>query len=416
VPGDKSIAHRALLLGAMAEGTTVVTGFPPSEDCLATLRCLQALGADIVFPGPACSEPLQIRGQGPSGLREPEDVLYAANSGTALRLLSGLVAGLGFYAVLSGDSSLRRRPMRRIIEPLTLMGATVLGRGGQFAPLAVQGAHLRGIDYTLPVASAQVKSAILLAGLLAEGETVVREPESTRDHTERMLLAMGARLTREPGLVRLCGGAPLRALHISVPGDISSAAFFLVAAIITRGSEVVIRGVGVNPTRSGVLDVLREMGADVWLENQREVAGEPVADIGARSSHLHGVRIGGSLIPRLIDELPILAVAATQAEGQTVVAGAAELRVKETDRITAIASELTHLGARVQEGQDGFVIEGPTALRGGRVRSYGDHRMAMSAAVAGLVASGEVTIEGEECVAVSYPGFFSDLRRLQEGT
>lgn len=421
VPGDKSIAHRALLLGAMAEGTTSVEGFPPSEDCLATLRCLRRLGAEISYAGPGSPEPLLIQGRGPGGLHEPEDILDTANSGTALRLLAGLVAGLGVYAVLTGDSSLRRRPMRRIVDPLTRMGAAILGRGGgQYAPLAIQGALLRGIDHTLPVASAQVKSSILLAGLSAAGETVVREPEPTRDHTERMLAAMGADISREGGVrggsvVHLRGGSHLRGLRVPLPGDISSAAFFLVAAAITPGSEVVVEGVGVNPTRTGILDVLREMGADVWLENWREEAGEPVADVGARASRLAGVEIGGALVPRVIDELPIIAVAATQAEGRTVVSGAAELRVKETDRIAAIVAELSRLGAQVQELPDGFAVEGPSPLRGGFVCSYGDHRIAMAMAVADLVSEGEVAVEGQECVAVSYPGFYQALNSLNEG-
>jgi len=414
VPGDKSIAHRALLLGAMAEGTTVVEGFPHSEDCLATLRCLQALGAAIDYHGPGSAQPIRIAGRGPAALREPEIVLNTSNSGTALRLLAGLVAGLGFYAVLTGDESLRRRPMRRVVDPLTEMGATVLGRaGGQYPPLAIQGASLRGIDYTLPVASAQVKSAILLAGLLAQGETVVREPQPTRDHTERMLQAMGAGLNREGQVIRLQGGSALRGQRIPVPGDISSAAFFLVAAAVVPGSDVLVEDVGVNPTRTGVLDVLREMGADVSVENCRQVAGEPVADIRARASQLRGVSIGGDLVPRVIDELPILAVAATQAEGCTVVSDAGELRAKETDRIAALAAELPRLGARFEERPDGFVIDGPAPLVGAHTHSFGDHRIAMALAVAGLAADGGVTVEGQECVAVSFPSFFDTLRRLQ---
>jgi 3-phosphoshikimate 1-carboxyvinyltransferase len=360
---------------------------------------------------------LIVHGRGLHGLREPTDVLDCVGSGTTMRLLAGILAGQPFYSVLTGNEQLRRRPMGRIVEPLRWMGATVLGRDdGRLPPLTIVGGNLRGIEYKLPIASAQVKSAILLAGLYADGPTVIHEPGPARDHTERMLAAMAkvqsSKFKVQSSMIILQGGTELSALDIVVPGDVSSAAFLIAATCLVPGSEVVIEGIGVNPTRTGFLDALREMGADIVMENQREVSGEPVADLVVRSAGLKGIEVRGTQVPRTIDEFPILAVVATQAQGMTVVSDAAELRVKETDRIANIAAELRKLGARIEERPDGFVVEGPTPLVGTQLHSHGDHRLAMSLAIAGLVADGETTVEGAECIADSFPGFEATLRGL----
>jgi 3-phosphoshikimate 1-carboxyvinyltransferase len=413
VPGDKSISHRALLLGALAEGTTEIRGFLASEDCRATLAALQALGVE------AGSEPggaLRVVGRGPAALREPETVLDAGNSGTCLRLLAGVLAARPFLSVLSGDASLRQRPMRRIVEPLRAMGAALDGRaGGQYPPLVIRGRALQGISWESPVASAQVKSAILLAGVQAAGETSVAEPVLSRDHTERMLAAFGVGVRREGSRVALVGPAHLRATSVTVPGDISSAAFFLVAAAARPGGEVTLEGVGVNPTRSGLLEALRAMGARVEVLNRREEAGEPVADLQVRGTMLHAARILPPQVPGLIDEIPILAVAGALAEGETVIEGAAELRVKEVDRLAALSGELSKLGADIREEGDGLRIRGPRPLKGGRVSSRGDHRMAMSLAVAALFADGETEIQDIACVETSFPGFVERLRDVAPG-
>ena len=413
MPGDKSVCHRSIMLGALATGETTVKGFVPGADCLSTVRCIRALGAQVEDLG---AGDMRVQGVGLNGLKEAEDVLDAGNSGTTVRLLSGILAGQPFYTTLTGDWSLRRRPMARIVEPLTRMGARIMGRGGdRLLPLAIRGGDLRSIEYCLPVASAQVKSCVILAALFADGETTVVEPAPTRDHTERMMRAMGARVDTDGNRITLRGGQPLKAVPIEVPGDISSAAFFLVAGAITPGSDVVIEGVGVNPTRTGILDILSAMGADITMENGREVGGEPIADLRVRTSALRATTVEGNLVPRAIDELPVLAVAATQAEGRTLVREAQELRVKETDRIKAIVTELKAMGARIEEQPDGFIVDGPTPLRGASVKTYGDHRMAMSLAVAGLVAEGQTTIEGTECAVVSFPGFFDKLNSLSDG-
>lgn len=412
VPGDKSISHRALLLGAIADGATRVRNFLPAADCLATLSCVRALGIEVER---LSETELLVQGRGLRGLREPSDVLDCGGSGTTMRILSGILAGQPFYSVLTGNEQLKQRPMARIIEPLRLMGATVLGRAdGCLPPLTIKGGNLRGINYQLPVASAQVKSAILLAGLYAEGKTVIHEPALARDHTERMLKAMGADLDLTGNSIALAAQpASLVSLDIVVPGDFSSAAFFMVAAFLIPGSEVVIERVGTNPTRTGLLDVLREMGAEIALENHHKANGEPIADILARSNELQGVEVGGELVPRMIDEFPILAVTATQAGGETVVRGAGELRVKETDRIAAISNELRKMGAGIRERPDGFIVEGPARLKGARVDSHSDHRLAMALAVAGLVAEGETIIEGAECIGDSFPGFEETLKSLK---
>ncbi|MFN2166810.1 MAG: 3-phosphoshikimate 1-carboxyvinyltransferase, partial [Anaerolineae bacterium] len=356
VPGDKSISHRALLLGAIAEGPSRVEGFLPSADCQATLQAIRALGIDVEAQSPA---QLLIHGQGLYGLQEPTDVIDCVRSGTTMRLLAGLLAGQPFTSVLSGDAQLRRRPMKRIVEPLRRMGATILGRdGGRLAPLTIQGGDLCGMDYALPVASAQLKSCLLLAGLYASEPTVLHEPGPARDHTERMLSAMGSDLQVCGGDLCLSPGRALQAIDTQVPGDFSSAAFLMVAALLVPDSEIVIEHVGINPTRTGLLDVLRDMGADLTLRNQRTTGGEPVADIVVRASSLHAVEVSGPVVVRAIDELPVLAVAASQAQGTTVLRDAAELRVKETDRIATTVRELQRLGAGIEARPDGFVVRG----------------------------------------------------------
>ena len=403
VPGDKSISHRSLLLGALAHGTTEVRGLLRSEDCLATLAALRALGVEITE---WADGRVEIQGKDAEGLREPGEILDAGNSGTTLRLLAGVLAGRPFFSVLTGDASLRRRPMRRVVDPLSAMGATLLGRAdGQYPPLAIQGRRLSGIAWTSPVASAQVKSAILLAGLQATGETSVTEPLPSRDHTERMLEAFGIAVRRQGRTVGVAGPARLQAARFAVPGDLSSAAFFLVAAAACPRSEVLIRDVGVNPTRTGVLEILEAMGASISETPTRAEAGEPTAELMVRGASLHGTRIGAEAVPRLIDEIPVLAVAAALAEGETVVSGAAELRVKEVDRISAVAEELAKLGVQVAEERDGLRIAGGRRLHGTIVRSRGDHRMAMALAVAGLFAEGETRVEDVACVETSFPGF-----------
>jgi 3-phosphoshikimate 1-carboxyvinyltransferase len=413
VPGDKSISHRALILGAIADGASRIENYLPAADCRATLGAVRALGVEVVE---ASGASLVIHGRGLRGLQEPGDLINCVRSGTTMRLLAGLLAGQPFLSVLGGEAQLRRRPMRRIVEPLRLMGATILGRdGGRLPPLAVQGGDLHGIDYTLPVASAQVKSALLLAGLYADGPTTIRESGPARDHTERMLGAMGTRLepgNREVRELRIWPGESLGPLDVEVPGDVSSAAFLVVAATLVPRSEILVEGVGVNPTRAGLLDSLGTMGAAVTVERRRDVSGEPVADLAVRASELRGVEIGGDTVVRMIDEFPILAVAATQAQGETRVRDASELRVKETDRIATTVAELRRLGAEIEARADGFVVSGPTPLAGTTVHSHGDHRLAMALAVAGLVASGETVVQDVACIADSFPGFEALLGRI----
>ena len=407
VPGDKSISHRAALIGALARGDTVIHNFLRADDCLHTVSCLRALGVGIEDEGSR----LIVRGMGPRW-RAPMTPLDAGNSGTTMRLLAGILAGQPFQTELTGDASLRTRPMDRIVEPLSRMGARIVASGdGRFPPLRITGGSLRGITYTLPVASAQVKSAVLLAGLLAEGPTTVVEPTPTRDHTERMLAAFGAPIRRDGDRVSVTAAA-LRGHEVRVCGDISSAAFLLAAAAGMPGSELTIEHVGLNPTRTGFLDVLRALGAEADVRQTGEDAGEPVGAVTVRGQRLRGVRIGGSLIPRVIDELPVLCVIATAAEGETVISDAAELRVKESDRIAVIARGLRALGGEVEERPDGLTVYG-SRLHGGRVGSAGDHRIAMAFAVAGLLAGGPVTVEGAESIKVSFPEFG---RVLQEVT
>jgi len=416
VPGDKSISHRALLFGAIAEGTTRIEGLLPAEDPLSTAACLRAMGVEV-SPIEA-GQPVLVQGVGLDGFREPEDVLDCGNSGTTMRLMLGLLAGRdGRHFILNGDASLRRRPMKRVGGPLAEMGATIAGRqGGNLAPLAIQGQALRGAVIRTPVASAQVKSAILLAGLTAEGPTTVIEPAQSRDHSERMLGAFGAQLeVGGPGLteVIVTPGSPLLGQSVVVPGDISSAAFWLVAAAITPGAELTVENVGLNPSRTGILDVLAQMGARIEVLNPRDVAGEPVGDLRVCHGPLQAFAIGGELIPRLVDEIPVLAVAACCAEGVSRITDAGELRVKETDRLAVMARQLGAMGARIEEFEDGMAVTGITTLRGAAVDSETDHRVAMSLAVAALVAEGSTSLARPEAAAVSYPGFWDDLQRLR---
>ena len=409
VPGDKSISHRSIMLGSIARGVTVVRGFLRGEDSISTLNAFRAMGVKVEDDG----ETLKIEGKGLHGLSEPPDVLDCGNSGTSMRLITGLLAGQRFFSVLTGDRYLRNRPMKRVIEPLGSMGASIFGRaGGDRAPLAIVGKSLTGIDYVSPVASAQVKSAIMLAGLYASGETTVTEPHLSRDHSERMLRYFGADIEVLAGGVKVRGGRDLQGRDITVPGDISSAAFFMVAALIVPGSEILIRGVGINPARTGILDILIAMGASVELLECRELSGEPVADILIRSSRLHGIEIGGEVVPRAIDEFPVICVAASLAEGRTIIKEAKELRVKETDRIAAMAANLRRAGVSVVETEDGMEISGVERLMGSECDSFGDHRIAMSMLVAGLAAEGGITVNDVECIATSFPSFTELLGRV----
>jgi 3-phosphoshikimate 1-carboxyvinyltransferase len=414
VPGDKSISHRAALFNAIADGRARVRNFAPGQDCQSTLSCLRNLGVKVEKAG---EDAIVVHGAGLHGLREPVDVLDAGNSGTTIRLLTGVLAGQPFFSVISGDGSLRSRPMGRIIQPLRLMGAQIWGRAGDtLAPLAVHGRPLKGAQHRLAVASAQVKSCLLLAGLFATGETIVQEPAASRDHTERLLRAMGADLIVAQNVVTVRTPNALRALDMDVPGDISSAAAWLVAGAAHPNACITIKGVGVNPTRTGIIDILQAMGARITLSGQRHQGGEPVADITVESSALRGHDdICGAIVPRAIDELPLVALAACCAKGKTVIREAQELRVKESDRVALTAQELRRLGARIEERPDGMIIEGPIVLQGATGESHRDHRLAMLLGVAGLLARGETVVSGAEDVAVSYPSFWDDMAALTGG-
>ncbi len=410
VPGDKSISHRSLILGSIAQGETRIYNFLDSLDCLKTLECMQALGAEIDI---GKDNFIKIKGKGLYGLQEPKDMLDVGNSGTTIRLLTGLLGGQNFYSVLNGDNSIRRRPMKRVVEPLRLMRADIWGReNGQLTPLSIKGARLNPLRYTLPVASAQVKSALLLAGLYATGETVIKEPLPTRDHTERMLEIMRADIKISPPEIKIKGGKELRGTDIFIPGDISSAAYFIAAASILRDSQIIIKQVGVNPTRTGIIEILKKMGTKIDILNYQIKSNEPQADLMIEYSKLKGVEIKKENVPFLIDELSLIAVVATQAQGKTVVSGARELRVKETDRIKTIVSELKKMGADIEERKDGFAVNGPTRLQGAVCESYNDHRIAMSLAVAALLAEGKTVIKNSECIDISFPGFEKTLQNL----
>lgn len=410
VPGDKSISHRAAILASLAENRSRLRNFLFARDTLSTLQALKALGVQIEYRSRA--NELIIEGAGLRGLEEPKNVIDTGNSGTTMRLLSGLLAGQPFLSILTGDESLRRRPMRRIIKPLREMGAKIISRSGEVAPLVILGGDLKGISYELPIASAQVKSAILLAALFAEGETILSGKVQSRDHAERLLNSVGVSVTENKGVLKLSPPERINHLDLTIPGDFSSAAYFIVAALLISGSEVTIEKVGLNPTRTGLLEVLKKMGAQFKITTVGELTSEPLGEIKVKSSQLNGTRISGSAISYLIDEIPILALAMTQAKGLSEVRDAQELRVKESDRINAIATQLKKMGAHIEERPDGFIVEGPTKLRGCRVKSYGDHRIAMALLVAGLVGEGETVVEDSECIDVSFPGFTQALFSL----
>ncbi len=410
-PGDKSISHRALMLNAIADGVARIDSYLPCADVSSTIGCLKALGVNIeVEP-----DRLVVHGAGSAGLSQAQDMLDAGNSGTTMRLMAGLLAPQPFFSTITGDESLQNRPMDRIIEPLRAMGANIWGNKSR-APLVIKGAELHGIEYHMPVASAQVKSAILLASLYAQGNTTIVEPVRSRDHTERMLRSMGVALTTADNEVVCLPPTRLRSMNVTVPGDISAAAYWLIAGTIHPDARIELPGVGVNPTRSGILDVLSDMGARILIENERKDGAEPVADLVARSSDLSGTEIGGNIIPRLIDEIPVIAVAAVMAKGNTTIRDAGELRVKESDRIATTAMELRKMGAEIEEMLDGMVIHGTGCLRGAEVDSHRDHRLAMALAIAGLVADGDTVIYNAEAADISYPGFWSDLEQIGSPT
>jgi 3-phosphoshikimate 1-carboxyvinyltransferase len=412
-PGDKSITHRALLLAALGQDAVRIRGYLDGGDCRATIDCLRQFGVAVDGTRPG---ELLVQGVGLRGLAEPHTVVDCVRSGTTMRLLTGILAGQSFYSVLAGDPQLLRRPMGRVVEPLAAMGAHIWGRAdNRYAPLAIQGGALHGATHRLEVASAQVKSCLLLAGLYADGETVVIEPGLSRDHTERMLQARGAAVQSEGLTHRLSGPVEaLASLDVDIPGDFSSAAFLLGGALLTPGSCLVLRDINLNETRTGLLDALALMGAQIEVLAVRDAGGEPLGDLVVTAQTLHGAQIGGSLVPRMIDEFPLLALLATQAEGVTLVTDAAELRVKETDRIATVVAELRSLGARIEPTADGFSVKGPTPLRGAAVDSYGDHRLAMTLCMAALIASGETTISRAECMDDSFPGFAPLLASLLE--
>ena len=408
-PGDKSISHRAVILGSLARGKTRASGFLASRDTLATANAFRSMGVGVEVGAGG----VEISGKGIYGLEAPRKTIDAENSGTTARLLTGVLSAQSFGSTITGDDSLRRRPMSRVTAPLRSMGARISGEG-ELLPLHITGSELRGMDYRSPVASAQVKSAILLAGLYAAGRTSVTEPERTRDHTERMLRHFGVPVEVSGTRVSVSPGVEFSGTELEIPSDISSAAFFIVAALLNPGSEIMVKNVGLNPLRTGVLDILREMGADISVENRRECCGEPVGDLIARHGALRAVRVEGESVSRAIDELPVISVAACFAEGETVISGAGELRVKETDRISAMTGELSKLGADIRETPDGMIINGTDKLRGARCESRGDHRVAMSLAVAATRARGETVIGDAGCVSISFPEFFPLFETLAD--
>lgn len=411
IPGDKSISHRAIMFGSLANGLTKVTNFLLGEDCLSTINCFRQLGVQIEIN----EKEVLVYGRGFEGLKEPESVLDVGNSGTTSRLMMGILSGLPFHSVIVGDESISKRPMKRVTKPLSLMGAKIDGRvDATYTPISIRGGKLKGISYESPVASAQVKSSILLAGLLAGGTTTVTEPEKSRDHTERMLKAFGCDLKIDGNKVSIEGGQKLVPSDVIVPGDISSAAFFLVAGSIVPDSEILLKNVGVNPTRTGILHVLERMGANITLENEVEVNGEPIADLRVKTAKLKATTIGGEEIPTCIDEIPILALAAAMADGETIIKDAEELRVKETDRIQTVVTELSKLGISIEATKDGMIIQGNSSLKGTTVETHGDHRMGMMLTIASLVADDETIIKNSDCIAVSYPNFNEQLHELLE--
>lgn len=410
IPGDKSISHRAVMFGALSKGTTEVTNFLQGADCLSTIDCFRRLGVEIENT----TDKILVHGKGLHGLKKPDSILDVGNSGTTTRLISGILAGQNFETVLNGDDSIQSRPMKRIMEPLKLMGADITSiYGNNCAPLRITGSSLKGIHYTSQVASAQVKSCILLAGLYADGTTSVTEPTVSRNHTEVMLRGFGANINCQGKTASILPTPELFGQKIEVPGDISSAAYFIAAGLIVPGSEILVKNVGVNPTRDGLIHVCEAMGADITLLNKRENGGEPVADILVRHSNLKSTTIQGAIIPTLIDELPMIAVMACFAKGTTIIKDAAELKVKESDRISVMADNLSRMGAHITATEDGMIIEGGYPLHGTEIDSHLDHRIAMSFAVAALASEGETTIKDADCVKISYPDFYKDLLNLK---
>jgi 3-phosphoshikimate 1-carboxyvinyltransferase len=411
VPGDKSISHRAVMLGAVAKGKTTIENFLPGDDCLSTIDCFEKMGVAIHRNG----QDVTVNGVGWNNLVEPKEILDVGNSGTTTRLLLGILAGLPFHACLIGDHSIARRPMKRVTTPLREMGAEIDGReDGQFTPLSIRGGNLRGMNYHSPVASAQVKSAILLAGLNGDGVTTVIEPHQSRDHTERMLQAFGVSIEIDGFSVSVKGGQSLTGTPIYVPGDISSAAFFLVAGAIVPNSEITLKNVGINPSRTGIIDVLQKMGATITIQNKSEKNCEPFADLHISTSNLKGIEISGELIPRLIDEIPVIALLATQAEGTTIIKDASELKVKETNRIDTVVNELSKLGADIKATEDGMIIQGKKRLTASTVNSHGDHRIGMMLAIASFISQGEMLIEDTDAINVSYPTFFEHIETIRK--
>ncbi|WP_066193221.1 3-phosphoshikimate 1-carboxyvinyltransferase [Gracilibacillus timonensis] len=409
VPGDKSISHRAIMFGSLAEGTTTVTNFLAGEDCLSTIAAFQGMGVSIERE----NNTVRIQSQGVSGLKEPSQPINLGNSGTTARLLLGVLAGLPFHFTLYGDESLSKRPMDRIANPLREMGAIIDGReNGRLLPMSVRGQQLHPIHFHPPVKSAQIKSGVLLAGLLTNGVTTVEEETKTRDHTENMLQAFGADVRVDGTKVSIEGNKSLYACDIEVPGDISSAAFFLVAAAIVPNSSLTVENVGLNPTRTGIVDVLNMMGVSIEMTKTKVIGGEPIGDIHVQSSSLNHAVIEGDIIPSIIDEIPIIALLATQAQGETIIKDAAELRFKETDRIAAVVSTLTQLGANITATEDGMIIQGKTPLHGGVTKSFGDHRIGMMIAIASLLTEEPIALHDDKCIAISYPTFFEDLEKL----
>jgi len=414
-PGDKSVSHRAIMLNALSHtGTARITNFSPGADCTSTVEIFRALGVDIARESgrDGMGDSLTVRGVGLNGLQEPADVLDAGNSGTTTRLMSGILAGRNIVTILTGDDSLKSRPMGRVVDPLRKMGAEITGRaGGTLAPLVFYGGSLKGTSYQMPVASAQLKSCLLLAGLRADGVTSITQPAESRDHTERMFSAMGVKLAKN-GLELTLEPSDLETVDIEIPGDISSAAFWMIAGICHPNAELLVRNVGINPTRAGIITLLQQMGADLKLVDQREVAGEPVADVLVKSSQLKGVELSGDIVPLLIDEIPVIAVAAALAEGTTTIRDAAELRVKESDRISASVSWMKGAGIDVTATDDGMVVIGGGSIGGGQFQSYDDHRLAMSLGVAGLVSDEPITILDPDVAGISYPGFWETVERF----
>lgn len=408
IPGDKSISHRAVMFGSIAKGDTHIKGFLPGDDCMSTIGCFKSLGIDIEQEG----ENVVVHGKGIKGLSAPTTTLDVGNSGTTIRLISGILSAQEFDTTLNGDSSIQKRPMKRVINPLSQMGAEIKSTNDGYAPLTIHGKKLKAIEYTMPVASAQVKSSILLASLFAEGTTIINEPLASRNHTEIMLNYFGANINNINGVITSTPVDELYAKDLTVPGDISSAAFFMVAGLIVPNSHIIIENVGINPTRTGIIDALKAMGGNIIVLNERESGGEPVADIEVKTSKLKATTLSGDIIPRMIDEIPVFAVAALCSEGTTYVKDAQELKVKESNRIATMSEELGKMGIKISETDDGMIIEGNQKLKGAKVYSHLDHRVAMSCAIAALVANGNTTITDADCVGISFPNFYELLNTL----